>query len=90
METFFQKNGGTTGWWSAQIRDISVGGLGLVLVHRLEPGTTVTVGLPSKKSGLPRILPGRVMHVQQNNGAWTHGCAFANHLTEHQLQDLLS
>jgi hypothetical protein len=79
------------GWWSARIRDISVGGLGLVVGNRLEPGTGLVVGLPSKKASWPRSVAGRVMHVhQQGDGAWAHGCAFAAPLSEPQLHDLLA
>jgi hypothetical protein len=91
LETFFQQDAESAGWGAGQIRDISLGGLGLVVVHRLEPGTGVVVGLPSKKAGLPRVVTGQVRHVrQQPDGAWAHGCAFATQLTERQLQELLS
>lgn len=71
--------------WEARIRDISRGGLGLLLERRLEPGTLITVDL-SLTLDCPRLLLARVVHATaQPEGGWLLGCALFDLLPEEEL-----
>jgi c-di-GMP-binding flagellar brake protein YcgR len=77
--------------WSGVIRDVSVGGLGLVLGRKYDAETILTVELQSKDRRFTRSLVARVVHVSPHEGGrWLHGCAFARPLEERELQALLS
>jgi hypothetical protein len=76
---------GASQGWEARIRDISRGGLGLLLDRRLEPGTLITVDLPLTPD-CPRLLLARVVHATaQPDGGWLVGCALFDLLPEEEL-----
>ncbi len=76
--------------WSAQVRDISQGGLGLSLSRRFEPKTILIVELPSGGEGFTRLLPVKVVHTRADGpGRWIVGCTFASRLSEAELQAVL-
>jgi hypothetical protein len=73
--------------WSAQVRNISTGGLGLVLARRFERGTLLVMDLDSTTQTASRTLIARVVHsTPLDDGNWLLGCAFANELEDEDLQ----
>ena len=74
--------------WTAQIRDISASGIGLILNRRFEPGTVLRVKLPGSSSR--RLYLVRVVRVQKHaNRTWIVGCVFPRPLTDEEVQSLL-
>jgi hypothetical protein len=68
---------------SATIRDISRGGVRLVSVMRVDPGTTIRILLKS-------VQEARVVHVSSDvQDQWTMGCAFTAEISAGELQQLL-
>ncbi len=75
--------------WSAHVRDISVGGVGLVLGRWFGEGTLLEVEFPS----VARLPVGsylvRVRHAsRQGDGTWFIGAAFLNPLSPEDLEAL--
>ncbi len=76
--------------WPGQIRDLSAGGMGLVLCRRFERGAVLVAELPGADGGGPDSLLARVVHVTAfSGGRWLLGCAFCSRLSEDRLQTLL-
>jgi hypothetical protein len=76
------------GWW-ASVRDVSLGGLALVLSQRLSPGTRLIIDKPVR-SGKPwHALSVRVVHATACAEGWLLGCEFAHPLSEEDLEALL-
>ncbi len=76
--------------WPARIRDLSTGGLCLVLGRRFEPGAGLAVEAPSAEDGSPSILLVRVVNVRANGpGSWALGCALVSPLSDEELQGLV-
>jgi hypothetical protein len=68
---------------SATIRDISRGGVRLVSVMRVDPGTTIRILLKS-------VQEARVVHVSPDvQDQWAMGCAFTEEISAGELQQLL-
>jgi hypothetical protein len=80
----------TEEFWPLVIRDLSSGGIGVLLARRFEPGTELSIEL-SVGPDLPlRRLSARVMRVVPDKGGhWVHGCAFPTNLTDDELNTLL-
>ena len=77
-------------FWTALARDISPGGIRLVLGHRFEPGTLLAVELLSADQNTAREIAARVVHAKAELGSgWSIGCEFANRLSETDLAALL-
>ena len=78
--------------WPAKVRDISLGGLGLVLKHCFPPGTDLAVELRDVAETFQRIVRVRVMHATaahiDGNSCWLLGCAFDAPLTAEEFQAL--
>jgi hypothetical protein len=76
--------------WQGRVCDISVGGIGLVLPRRFEPGTVLTVELLGADRRAPgRFFVVRVAHVQKDAPRrWLLGCQFLRRLTRAELSDL--
>lgn len=76
--------------WPLVIRDVSAGGIGILLARRCEPGTELLIVLPGgEKTGM-RLVPVQVVRVKrENHGHWAHGCCFFEQLDEYQLGALL-
>ena len=78
---------GQTGW-RAEVKDVSTGGLCLVLGQPFAPGTIIGVELP-----LPvwqRVALARVVHATpQADGTWLVGCEFAFRLPARELQQVI-
>jgi hypothetical protein len=79
--------------WPGKVRDISRGGVGLLLRHRFRPGTHLEVDL-RHISGRPlRIVRVRVVRaaaiVADNHPCWLLGCVFENPLSDQEFEALL-
>jgi hypothetical protein len=72
--------------WLAQIRDVSAGGIGLILSRRFEPGTSLLLDLPHA-GGTRRLLPVQILHMTpEGDGRWAAGCSFTYPLSEADLK----
>ena len=77
--------------WSAHIRDLSQGGVGVVLKRRFERGAGLAIEIPESDSSSATTLLGRVVHTTSlPGGIWLHGCAFVSPLSEDELNRLLN
>jgi hypothetical protein len=73
--------------WAARVKDVSLGGLGLVLNRRFEPGTLITVvpfGPESSRLLLARVVYAAVLP----DGHWHVGCELLDSLGEDDLKAL--
>src|SRR5436190_20942681 len=79
--------------WPAQVRDVSAGGIGLLLRHRFRPGTPLVLELKTNTGKFLGTVSVRVIHataeVVDGNHLWLLGCRFATQLSDEQLQALL-
>jgi PilZ domain len=74
----------------AQVRDISVTGIGVTARSLVAPTTFVYVELQSMRDGKTRRLRARVVHATQlNRGMWLLGCALTDELDPKELEGLL-
>lgn len=78
---------------SGAVRNISAGGLGLVLGHCFRPGADLTVELQTADGKPLRTVRVRVRHATavaaENARTWLIGCSFETPLSEAELQALL-
>jgi hypothetical protein len=75
--------------WSANVYDVSLGGIGLVVSRRFERGTALAVEVPELHSDQCYTTFAKVMHVRRlDDGSWLHGCAFVGELSEDGLKAL--
>jgi hypothetical protein len=72
-----------------KIQDVSLDGVGLILVRRVEVGTLlcVTVSLPAR--GVEKLLLVRVAHVTPAVGGFLVGGAFVTPLTYQEMTTLV-
>jgi hypothetical protein len=79
--------------WPARVRDISAGGVGLLLRHRFRPGSYLAVELHSPSGGCLRVLGVRVVHTTPTSvdgePCWVTGCLLTDQLTDDEVQALL-
>ena len=76
--------------WSARIKDISAGGMGLVLTRRFERGTCLAIEIPATVASPADTLLAKVMHVTRlPGGQWLLGCAFVSILGDDEVKNLL-
>jgi hypothetical protein len=74
--------------WPVVIRDVSTGGVGLLLARRFEKGTIFKIELGIGSAA--RNIRVRVARVSAEAvGHWIHGCAFVDPITEDELAALL-
>jgi serine/threonine protein kinase len=77
-------------YWPLVIRDVSLGGAGVLLARRFEPGTELSIEFSAGPDAPPRRLAAKVVRVvPERNGHWVHGCAFTQRLSEDELDGLL-
>jgi serine/threonine protein kinase len=76
--------------WPLVIRDVSAGGIGVMLARRFEPGTELTIEcLGGAGAEVYRIMA-RVVRVEPASGGhWVHGCAFPAPLDDAELANLI-
>src|SRR6266404_8200274 len=66
--------------WLGRVRDVSLGGIALILSRRFEPGTVLIVELATKEEGRQLV---RVVHATpETKSRWVIGCAFASTVSE--------
>lgn len=79
--------------WTAQVRNLSQGGLGLVLRHRFQKGSPLSIELRSQDRSFCRSCPARVVRsapvLLDGQALWFAGCEFLEPLTEDELHRLL-
>jgi hypothetical protein len=72
--------------WSGQIRDISRGGMGLILNRRFERGACLAIEIAETERFPGETLLGRVVHATaQPDGRWLLGCQFFQPLSEDKV-----
>jgi hypothetical protein len=78
--------------WPGKVRDISLGGVGLLLQHRFRPGTTLDVDLRDADGHALRTVQVRVVHatpvLEEDRPCWILGCAFDQPLSEEEFETL--
>jgi|SRR5438445_3980733 len=71
----------------AKIRNISQGGVNLIVSQPFEAGAILSVELPAGQGEPACTILGCVVHAQpQSNGEWVLGCSFVRELTDHDLE----
>ena len=71
----------------ARVRNISMGGIGLILDAPMEPSTALVIEMKTLDSATSLTLVARVVHAtKQEEGSWIIGCKF---LTRPREKDLL-
>ena len=82
--------GETDELWPLVVRDVSAGGIGVLLARRFEMGTELTIELTAENDPTPRMLAARVVRIEpEKNGHWVHGCAFRHPLSQDELDALV-
>jgi hypothetical protein len=80
---------GGTLW--ARVRDVSTGGVGLLVSRPLAPGSFLAVELRAPGMRYPLVLEARVAHTNlQPDGSWLLGCILLYKLPEEMLPALLT
>jgi hypothetical protein len=75
---------------SGKARDISRGGVALILGARIRVGTEVLIDLKTRNPGIALTLRARVVHATpEAEGSWIVGCEFISMPTEEQILALL-
>ncbi len=76
--------------WDAQVLNLSVRGIGLVLARRFEPGSVLTVDLASSDGTVQRTRQLHVVRVAPaNGGRWYVGGVLTEKLSREELRLLL-
>jgi hypothetical protein len=76
--------------WHGTIRDLSAGGVGLVLKRRFEVGSGLAIELPAHGDRPEETLLARVRHATRlADGRWLLGCAFIRELNDDEVATLL-
>ena len=77
--------------WRAEVRNISPGGIGLILAQKLEPERTVLVDLHNEINGFRCQAPARVVYAADlPTGDVLHGCKFARELSDLEVRGLIA
>jgi len=78
--------------WPGKVRDISLGGVGLVLQHRFRPGTPLEVELRDPAGNPLGVVQARVVHAtairEEDRSCWLLGCVFQQPLSEEEFETL--
>jgi hypothetical protein len=72
-----------------KIKDISMGGIGLVVSRRVEPGTLLAVTLANPARGFQKTVLVRVIHTAPQTGGYLVSGAFSTPLTYQELSTLV-
>lgn len=77
-------------YWPLVIRDLSNGGVGVLIARRFELGTELSIEFSRGPNETPKRLLARVVRlVPEKGGHWIHGCAFPKLLSNDELNTLL-
>jgi hypothetical protein len=77
------------GSWSAEIRDVSAGGIGLLLRRRFERGTLLAVEPIEPGPDAPTLLLVQVVRsTAQAEGRWLLGCQLVRELSASEVRAL--
>jgi hypothetical protein len=72
---------------SARVRNVSRGGINLLVPERLEPGSMLSIDLPSPDGDTPCTVLACIVHVSaQPDGEWAVGCTFSQELSDAELR----
>jgi hypothetical protein len=82
---------GVNAIWLGRVRNVSRGGIAVIVPRQFHPGTTLSVELlRTTTDGLRRLVV-RVVHAkQEEKDYWLMGCVFARPLSEKELQVLIA
>jgi hypothetical protein len=76
--------------WDARALNISTLGIGLLATRSFEPNTSLTIDLMDDQDDLSYSVETRVVRsVPLVGGLWLTGCAFAQPLTQEEVERLL-
>jgi hypothetical protein len=76
--------------YRANVRDISVLGLGIVCDRHLQPGAVIAIQLQRRHAGVSGILSASVAHsTPLSDGTWLCGCRLSRCLSDDELYSLL-
>lgn len=76
--------------WPAEVRDISMGGMSMVLLRPVERGAVLNIELANKLLRFNRRVQLRALHIRPHpEGGWIIGGAFSRKLTASELQALV-
>ena len=74
--------------WAVSIKDISKGGLKLLVERRFESGTVLHINTGPSRIDAPKALIAKVLHVvRDKTGRWSLGCQFAKELSSQELSN---
>jgi hypothetical protein len=77
-------------WWLGSVRNISENGIGLVIPHRFDVGTSLTLELENASRTFSSTLQVQVVRSFPEARGWYVGCTFAQELTADELRGLLA
>jgi hypothetical protein len=72
-------------WRTATLREVSSGGVRLLLRHALPEGMSVTVEPPDPGGRPP--FQGRIVYASAHGRNWIHGCALTQPVGDEVLKD---
>jgi PilZ domain len=76
--------------YRANVRDISLMGLGIICDRHLQPGAILAIQLQRRHAGVSGILSGTVVYCSPlQDGLWRCGCRLSRGLTDDELYSLL-
>jgi hypothetical protein len=83
-------NGSLGARLTARVRNISLGGVSLIVGHRFTPGDLLSIELPQADGRPGATVLACVVHVTpQPSGEWALGCNFIRELSDDELKALL-
>lgn len=75
--------------WRAPVRNISIGGIGMVLDRRVDPGTLLAIELLNQAQQFWHLKLLRVIHATPQDGKnWLIGSAFLKGFSDGEFQAL--
>ncbi len=87
VRVHLQAQNGTGGLrLSARVRDISLGGISLLVERPFEPGELLSIELPGPGGETRSTALACVVHATARGDEWVVGCTFAHELTDADLQ----
>jgi c-di-GMP-binding flagellar brake protein YcgR len=87
LETTYQKAGqADSSRLSAKVRDISRGGVNLLVRHSFQPGDMLSVELPAPEGRPLHTVLACVVRVNQEGEDWSLGCIFSCELDDDDLE----